>query len=71
MSIRGTRSSRHHAASEATQDLQLMEGQLHGVANIIITTKIIYTHARSHVTYTYVCVYNGKLHGKLHVRQNG
>ena len=31
MSIRGARSSRHHAASEATQDLQLIEGQLHGV----------------------------------------
>ncbi len=32
MSIRGARSSRHHAASEAIQgpiDLQLMEGQIH------------------------------------------
>ena len=37
MSIRGARSSRNHAASEATQDLQLMESQFHGVAG--------YTHA--------------------------
>ena len=32
MSIRGARSSRHHAASEITQgpiDLQLVEGQIH------------------------------------------
>ena len=49
MSIRGARSLRHHAASEATQDLQvnrLTSARVH----------IIYTHARSHVTYVYVCI---------------
>ena len=74
MSIRGARSSRHHVASEATQDLQLMEGQFHGVV-LVITITI----TRAHALYTCMHALTLRIHvhvtesytEKMHVRQNG
>ena len=62
MSIRGARSSRHHAASEATQDLQLMEGQLHGVANLLLHHYHYYIlHAHVHM-YIHACALSRYVH---------